>query len=100
MTNSSPSRDKLLKLLIAPLALPLVFRYTPHAVPKLYILSFHTHDDRRPAKFSVLADSMKSAINMAWEHGDGGASHPVTNTYRYKKEPHTCPQSYFVILLE
>jgi hypothetical protein len=46
-----------------------------------------------------LIDSMKTAINMAWEHGGGGASHPVTNTYRYKKEPHTCPQSYFVIFL-
>jgi hypothetical protein len=28
-----------------------------------------THDDRRPSKFIVLADSMKSAINMAWERG-------------------------------
>jgi hypothetical protein len=27
------------------------------------------HDDRRPSKFIVLADNMKSAINMAWEHG-------------------------------
>jgi hypothetical protein len=27
------------------------------------------HDDRRPSKFIVLADKMKSAINMAWEHG-------------------------------
>jgi len=32
-------------------------------------LSFRTHDDRRPSKFIVLADSMKSAINKAWEHG-------------------------------
>jgi hypothetical protein len=23
----------------------------------------------RPSKFIVLADNMKSAINMAWEHG-------------------------------
>jgi hypothetical protein len=39
------------------------------AVAKVYIVSFRTHDDRRPSKFIVLADSMKFAINMAWEHG-------------------------------
>jgi len=39
------------------------------AVAKVYIVSFRTHDDRRPSKFIVLADSMKSAINMAWDHG-------------------------------
>jgi len=38
-------------------------------VAKVYIVSFRTHDDRRPSKFIVLADSMKSAINMAWDHG-------------------------------
>ena len=27
------------------------------------------HDDRRPSKFIVLADNIKSAIKMAWEHG-------------------------------
>ena len=32
-------------------------------------MTFRTHDDRRPSKFIVLADSMKSAINKAWEHG-------------------------------
>jgi len=32
-------------------------------------VSFRTHDDRRPSKFIVLADNMKSAINKAWEHG-------------------------------
>ena len=32
-------------------------------------MSFRSHDDRRPSKFIVLADNMKSAINMAWEHG-------------------------------
>jgi hypothetical protein len=37
--------------------------------PEVYIVSFRTHDDRRPSKFIVLADSMKSAIKMAWEHG-------------------------------
>jgi hypothetical protein len=25
--------------------------------------------NRRPSKFIVLADNMRSAINMAWEHG-------------------------------
>jgi hypothetical protein len=38
-------------------------------VAKVYIVSFRTHDDRRPSKFIVLADSMKSAIKMAWENG-------------------------------
>ena len=51
-----------------PLALPWLFRYFPAAVAKVYIVSFRTHDDRRPSKFIVLADSMKSAINVAWEH--------------------------------
>jgi hypothetical protein len=36
-------------------------------VAKVYIVSFRTHDDRRPS--IVLADNMKSAIKMAWEHG-------------------------------
>jgi hypothetical protein len=35
----------------------------------VYIVSFRTHDDRRPSKFIVLADNMRSAIKMAWEHG-------------------------------
>jgi hypothetical protein len=39
------------------------------AVAKVYIVSFRTHDDRRPSKFIVLADDMKSTINKAWEHG-------------------------------
>jgi len=38
-------------------------------VAKVYIVSFRSNDDRRPSKFIVLADNMKSAINMAWEHG-------------------------------
>jgi hypothetical protein len=38
-------------------------------VAKVYIVSFRTHDDRRPSKFIVLADDMRAAINMAWEHG-------------------------------
>lgn len=32
-------------------------------------VSFRSHDDRRPSKFIVLADDMKSAINKAWKHG-------------------------------
>jgi hypothetical protein len=36
---------------------------------KVYIVSFRTHDDRRPSKFIVLADNMRAAIDMAWEHG-------------------------------
>jgi hypothetical protein len=32
-------------------------------------VSFHTHDDRRPSKFIVLAVNMRAAIEMAWEHG-------------------------------
>jgi hypothetical protein len=39
------------------------------AVAKVYIVIFRSHDDRRPSKFIVLADNMKSAINKAWEHG-------------------------------
>ena len=39
------------------------------AVAKVYIVSFRSHNDDRPSKFIVLADSMKLAINMAWEHG-------------------------------
>jgi hypothetical protein len=32
------------------------------AVAKVYIVSFRSSDDRRPSKFIVLADNMKSAI--------------------------------------
>jgi hypothetical protein len=53
----------------APLALPWFPHYFPPAVAKVYIVSFRTRDDRRPSKFIVLADNMKSAIKMAWEHG-------------------------------
>ena len=38
---------------------------------KVYIVSFRTHDDRRPSKFIVLADNMRCAITMVWE--DGGS---------------------------
>ena len=40
-------------------------------VARVYIVSFRTHDDRRPSKFIVLADDMRAAINEAWEHGGG-----------------------------
>src|SRR5262245_40208356 len=39
------------------------------AVAKVYIVTFRSNDDRRPSKFIILADNMKSAISMAWEHG-------------------------------
>ena len=54
---------------LASLALSRFFRYFPPAVAKVYIVSFRTHDHRRPSKFIVLADNMKSAIKVAWEHG-------------------------------
>ena len=36
---------------------------------KTYVVTFRSHNDDRPSKFIVLADNMKSAINMAWGHG-------------------------------
>jgi len=38
-------------------------------VANVYIVSFRTHDNNRPSKFIILADNMRAAINMAWEHG-------------------------------
>jgi hypothetical protein len=38
---------------------------------RVYIVTFRTHDDRRPSKFIVLADGMKSAIKIARDHGGG-----------------------------
>jgi hypothetical protein len=52
-----------------PLLSPQFFAIFAPAVGKVCIVSFRTHDDRRPSKFIVLADNMKSAINVAWEHG-------------------------------
>jgi hypothetical protein len=52
-----------------PVASAPAFRYFPPAVAKVYIVSFRTHDDSRPSKFSVLADNMRCAINVAWDHG-------------------------------
>ena len=53
----------------APLLCPGFFAIFAPAVAKVYVVSFRTHDDRRPSKFIVLANNMKSAINKAWEHG-------------------------------
>jgi hypothetical protein len=50
-------------------ALPSVSRYFPPAVAKTYVVTFRGHNDDRPSKFIVVADNMKSAIKMAWEHG-------------------------------
>jgi hypothetical protein len=41
----------------------------PHPVAKVYIVSFRTMTTAGPSKFIVLADNMRSAINMAWGHG-------------------------------
>src|SRR5262245_35993954 len=55
---------------LAPLALPSVFRYVPPAVAKTYVVTFRSlSGDRWPSKFIVLADNMRAAIEMAWEHG-------------------------------
>ena len=52
-----------------PLALASVYRYLTPAVAKTYVVTFRSHNNDRPSKFIVVADNMKSAINMAWEHG-------------------------------
>jgi hypothetical protein len=44
-------------------------RYFPPAVAKVYIVTFRIHNDRRPSKFIVRADNMRSRVEMAWEHG-------------------------------
>ena len=54
---------------MSPLLSPRFLAIFPRAVAKVYIVSFRTHDDRRLAKFIVLANNMESAINMTWEHG-------------------------------
>ena len=51
------------------LLFPQFLGHFPHAVAKVYIVTFRTHDDRQPSKFIVLADNMRAAINEAWEHG-------------------------------
>jgi hypothetical protein len=52
----------------------------PPAVAKVYIVSFRSHDDRRPSKFIVLADNMKSAINMASGSTEGRTFNPGSIT--------------------
>src|SRR4030095_12693388 len=56
-------------VLVEQLALPWRSAYLPPGVATVDIVSFRSHDDRRPSKFIVLADNMRSAINMACEHG-------------------------------
>jgi hypothetical protein len=53
----------------APSCSPLSFCYFPPAVARTYVVTFRSHNDDRPSKFIVVADSMKSAIKTAWEHG-------------------------------
>jgi hypothetical protein len=36
---------------------------------RVYIVSICTHDTADHQKFIVLADNMRAAINMVWEHG-------------------------------
>ena len=43
-------------------------------------MSFRTHDNSGPSKSIVLADSMRSAINMAWEHGGADFNHASVMT--------------------
>ena len=49
---------------------------------KTYIVTFRSHNDDRPSKFIVLADNMKSAINMAWEHGGADFQSRLINPLR------------------
>ena len=48
---------------------PLFFAIFAPAVAKTYVVTFRSHNGDRPSKFIVVADNMKSAINLAWEHG-------------------------------
>ena len=61
-TSLSASKSKVLLS-------PGFFAILRPAVAKVYIVSFRTHDDRRPSKFIVLAENIRSAITKAWEHG-------------------------------
>jgi hypothetical protein len=36
---------------------------------KVYIVTFSRSEDSRPAKFIALANNLKDAIEVAWEHG-------------------------------
>jgi hypothetical protein len=48
---------------------PEFFAIFAPAVARTYVVTFRSHNDDRPSKFIVLAANMKSAINVAWEHG-------------------------------
>ena len=37
---------------------------------KTYIVTFERAKDRRPAKFVVIANSQREAIDIAWDHGE------------------------------
>jgi hypothetical protein len=67
--KQGPSVNAALIESLPPLLRPSFFAIFAPAVAKVYIASFRTHDDRVPSKFIVLADNMKSAIKLAWEHG-------------------------------
>jgi hypothetical protein len=69
----------------------------PPVVAKVYIVSFRTHDDRRPSKFIVLADNMKSAINMAWEHGGRGLPIALRQIHRTSPGDERGDSARFVI---
>jgi hypothetical protein len=51
------------------LSLPFLAIFCPPVAARVYIVSFRTYNADRPSKFIVLADNMRAAINMAWEHG-------------------------------
>jgi hypothetical protein len=57
-------------LIFQPLVSQLGVRLSSNSVvaAKTYIVTFRRHKDRRPSKFIVVADSMREAIDMAWEH--------------------------------
>ena len=54
---------------LTPLALASLSRYLTPAVAKIYVVTFRSlSGDRWPSKFIVLADNMRAALEMAWEH--------------------------------
>jgi hypothetical protein len=54
----------------SPLVLFFVSNYFVRAMTKAYIVTFRGRlKDHPPSKFVVLADDMKEAIDVAWEHG-------------------------------
>ena len=72
-----------------------------HAVVavKTYIVTFRCQKDRRPSKFIVMADSMREAIEMAWESGgadfQGRFDRRLPSSGQYSEEcqrTHGCPR--------